>query len=55
MAKLDIKNNFLEGQIIVATPAIPSDSLFSKSVIYLISHNKEGAIGIVINNPMNNI
>jgi putative transcriptional regulator len=49
-------HNFsLAGQLLVATPMIPSESFFSKSVVYVLSHNENGAVGIVVNHPINTV
>lgn len=42
---------YLAGQMLVATPAIDS-GCFQKSVIYLFAHNAEGAMGLIINQPL---
>jgi putative transcriptional regulator len=42
---------FLQDQLLVSTPAI-TGSCFQRSVIYLFAHNEEGAMGIIINQPM---
>ena len=38
-------------QLIVASPPL-DDSNFDRSVVYVIDHNDEGAIGVVINRPL---
>ena len=38
----------LKNQILISMPHM-SDPYFSKSVIYICEHNKEGAMGIIIN------
>ncbi len=40
--------NTLAGHFLIATPAL-KDPLFYKSVIYICQHDKEGALGVVIN------
>ena len=45
------KKKFLSGSFLIASPQL-MDPIFYKSVIYLISHRKEGAMGIVINQPI---
>ena len=42
---------FLSGKFLIATPSM-SDPRFHKSVIYMITHKSEGAMGIVINQPI---
>ena len=44
-------NKFLSGKFLIATTSM-SDPRFHKSVIYLVSHKNEGAMGIVINQPI---
>ena len=39
---------FLDGQLLVAMPGM-TDQRFSRSVIYLCAHSKDGAMGIVLN------
>jgi putative transcriptional regulator len=41
----------LTGQFLIAMPAM-QDPYFSKTVTYICSHTDEGAMGIVINRPM---
>tara|TARA_E500000331_G_scaffold353558_1_gene404494 strand:- start:213 stop:779 length:567 start_codon:yes stop_codon:yes gene_type:complete len=43
-----MKRNYLKGNIICALPQL-NDIFFSKSIIYLTHHNKDGAVGIVLN------
>lgn len=42
------------GQLLVATPLLQG-SCFTRSVIYLCSHNAEGAMGIIVNYPIENL
>jgi putative transcriptional regulator len=42
----------LTGQILIAMPAM-SDPRFSHSVIFLCAHTPDGAMGIVLNQPLN--
>ncbi len=42
---------FLTGKLLIAMPGL-SESPFSQSVIYVCAHTKEGAMGIVINRPL---
>ena len=43
-----MKQYYLKGNIICALPQL-NDIFFSKSIIYLTHHNKDGALGIVLN------
>ena len=47
-------NNSLTGHLLIATPLV-QDSYFARSVIYLCSHNDEGAMGMIVNNPVENV
>lgn len=46
MATLDLTNHFL-----IAMPAL-EDPNFSQTVTYICAHNEDGAMGIVINRPL---
>jgi putative transcriptional regulator len=48
---LDASTGFLAGQLLVATPVIDS-GCFQKSVIYIFAHSSDGAMGLMINQPM---
>jgi putative transcriptional regulator len=45
---------YLDGQMLIAMPAM-SDERFARAVIYVCAHSSEGAMGIVINHPAQNI
>lgn len=47
-------DGYLDGQILVAMPTM-QDERFSRSVIYLCAHSSEGAMGIIVNQPAQNI
>jgi putative transcriptional regulator len=42
---------FTAGQLLVATPEM-RDPRFAEAVIYMVKHNAEGAMGLVINRPL---
>jgi putative transcriptional regulator len=42
---------FLTGQLLIAMPAM-EDARFSRSVILVCAHTEEGAMGIVLNRPL---
>jgi putative transcriptional regulator len=51
MTKPKLKQDgYLDGQMLVAMPGM-ADERFSRSVIYVCAHSKDGAMGIVINHP----
>ena len=47
MDKININN--LSGKCLAATPA--TEGVFAKSLVYICSHNSDGAFGVVINKP----
>ena len=49
-----MKNLYLKGNIICALPQL-KDIFFSKSIIYITHHNKDGAVGLVLNYKILNI
>jgi len=44
-------DRFLAGQLLIATPEM-KDPRFVETVIYMVKHNAEGAMGLVINKPL---
>ena len=46
--------SYLDGQMLIAMPGI-GDPRFDRTVIYLCAHSAEGAMGIVVNKPAENI
>jgi putative transcriptional regulator len=44
-------DNFLEGKLLIALPGM-SDPRFEKSVIYMCAHSTTGAMGIIVNKPI---
>jgi len=42
---------YLAGQLLVATPVINSGP-FQRAVVYVFAHNAEGAMGVIINQPL---
>lgn len=47
------EDNFLTGKCLIAGPNI-SDERFKNSLIYICSHNKNGAIGFIVNKEIPN-
>ena len=45
---------YLEGQFLIAMPAI-GDPRFERTVIYMCAHTDEGAMGLIINKPMEDL
>lgn len=50
----DVSDGYLEGQLLIAMPNM-SDQRFHKTVIFMCAHSAEGAMGIVVNRPAENI
>ncbi|WP_392562591.1 YqgE/AlgH family protein [Orbus sturtevantii] len=46
---MNLKNRF-----IIAMPTL-SDILFNRSVVYICEHNRDGAMGIIINKPIHDL
>lgn len=44
-------DTYLAGHLLIAMPNMP-DERFSKSVIYMCAHSAEGAMGLVVNKPL---
>jgi putative transcriptional regulator len=44
--------NSLKGQLLIATPQLLAP-IFTRSVILMLEHNDEGAMGVIINQPIN--
>lgn len=49
-----LKVGSLEGHLLIATPVV-QDTCFARSVIYMCAHNESGAMGIIINYPVENL
>src|SRR6266702_1960109 len=45
------KRGYLDGQMLIAMPSM-GDDRFARSVIYVCAHSTEGAMGIVVNQPI---
>ena len=43
--------NFLEGKLLIAMPGM-TDERFTQTVIYICAHSSKGAMGLVINKPI---
>jgi putative transcriptional regulator len=43
--------NFLEGKLLIAMPGMP-DPRFEKSVIFICAHSASGAMGLIVNKPL---
>ena len=47
-------NNYLSGQLLIAMPSMV-DPRFEKSVIYICAHNSDGAMGLLVNRPIEDL
>lgn len=52
-----MSDNFsnLTGKVLMAMPYAMEGNIFHESMIYVIQHNTDGAVGLVFNRPMNSI
>lgn len=46
--RMNQHEGYLSGQLLIAMPGMP-DTRFSKSVIFMCSHNENGAMGLIVN------
>jgi hypothetical protein len=44
----------LQHHFLIAMPAL-QDPFFKRSVVYICEHNEEGAMGLIVNKPMENL
>ena len=51
---IDPADNFLEGKLLIAMPGMP-DPRFEKSVIFMCAHSSKGAMGLIINKPIDGL
>ncbi len=54
MTDFDEEDSCLAGQLLVAMPGM-QDPRFEKAVIYMCAHNPDGAMGLVINRPLESL
>ncbi len=47
-------DGYLTGQLLVAMPQM-QDPRFARTVIYMCAHNEDGAMGLVVNKPMESV
>jgi putative transcriptional regulator len=48
------QGGYLTGQILIAMPGM-KDQRFEQSVVFVVSHNRLGAMGLLVNKPVSNI
>jgi len=53
-ATADHKPRSIAGQLLVATEAMP-DPRFAETVIYMVEHDSEGALGLIVNRVMREV
>ena len=46
--------HYLDGQMLVAMPSM-SDDRFARAVIYICAHSQDGAMGIIVNHPVQKV
>lgn len=54
MKEADQTSGYLQGQLLIAMPAM-MDPRFQRTVIYMCAHSSAGAMGLVVNKPMDGI
>lgn len=42
-----------KGQLLIAEPTLTGDISFTRSVVLLAEHNKDGSVGFILNKPLN--
>jgi len=47
-------DSFLEGKLLIAMPGMP-DPRFERSVIFMCAHSAKGAMGLIINKPIDGL
>ena len=47
-----ITEKLTKGQLLISEPSTISDLSFSRAVVLLADHNKEGSVGFIINKPL---
>ena len=47
----DSSRGYLDGQVLIASPAM-TDDRFARALVYICAHSSEGAMGIVVNQPV---
>lgn len=50
----NLEAGYMTGQILIAMPHM-ADPRFARSLVYLCAHTAEGAMGLVINRPVDNV
>ncbi|MEI9886699.1 MAG: YqgE/AlgH family protein [Rhizomicrobium sp.] len=48
------REGFLHGKLLIAMPGMP-DPRFDKSVIFICSHSEQGAFGLILNKPIDEL
>lgn len=52
--RIDEGESFLEGKLLIAMPGMP-DPRFAKTVVFVCAHSSEGAMGLVVNKPIDGL
>jgi putative transcriptional regulator len=48
------QQDYLAGQMLIATPVI-NNGCFQRAVVYVFAHSDEGAMGVIINQPLDTV
>lgn len=54
MDHMDNTSGYLTGQLLIAMPTM-QDPRFERSVVYMCIHNAEGAMGLILNRPLESL
>jgi putative transcriptional regulator len=54
MSELSTPAGWLAGRFLVASPSMP-DERFQKSVVFICKHDDDGALGIIVNNKVDDL
>ncbi|MDD9912004.1 MAG: YqgE/AlgH family protein [Alphaproteobacteria bacterium] len=54
MLQTDSIINTLQNHFLVATTSL-NDSIFERTVIYMCTHDENGAMGVIVNRPLNSV
>ncbi len=54
MTRLNIQSSDLTGKLLIAMPSM-GDPRFAASVIYILAHNEDGTMGLVVNKPLSEV
>jgi len=51
----ELSSHDITGKMLISTPSIEGDSYFDKSVIFILSHDQNGTLGVIINRVISSL